>query len=72
MRDQADSVGRRVLPGQHRDHSGNRESVGRVDLLDPRVGVGRADHDRISLIRPVDIVAEAAVPGHQAQVLHPR
>ena len=62
------AVGRRVMPGQHRQHARGRRRPRRFEAADAGVGVWAAQDDAMGLARQVDIVGEAARAGDEAHI----
>src|SRR3984885_9245602 len=64
----ADLVGRDVVAGEDRDDAWRLKSRRRVDSVDRRMGVRRAEEIRIGLARTVDVVDVMALAGDEADV----
>ena len=62
-------VGSRIRAGQHGQHSGRGPRRGRVDAIDPRMGVRRAQHDGMRQAVEAQIVEIGAVAGDEARIL---
>jgi hypothetical protein len=71
VRDRLQPVCQEVGAGEHRKHAvDGARFVGR-DRTDVRMRVWRSHHRRVRLARQVEVVAEAAAAGEEAQVLLP-
>ena len=69
VRNARETVGAGVLPGQDREHAGHGARFGNIDGSDQRMRVRGAQHRAIGLVRKIEIVAVAAAPGQEAQIL---
>src|SRR5260370_38615784 len=69
VRDRGEIVGQAVGAGEDAEHARQRAGARRVDAANAGMGMGRADHRRIGLMRELEIVAEAALPGEKRLVL---
>ena len=64
----ADAVGRQIVPGEDADDARCLGGPRRVDLLDPGVGVRRADESRVRLSGPVDVVYVVAASPEKPRI----
>ena len=65
LRDRQDPEGdRQIAAGCHRDHTGRRESLRRVDTDEPRVGDRRAEQLAVEHPRQEQVVGELRLPRH--------
>ena len=64
-------VGARILAGQHRKHARHRPGRRRVDPLDPRMRVRRAQHHGVHHAVEAQIVQISALAGGEAGILPP-
>ena len=64
----ADLVGGDVLAGEHGDDAGGGERGGRVDSVDRRMGVGRAQEMRISLSGAIDVIDITSLAGDETKI----
>ena len=71
VRDRLKSIRQQVGAGEHREHAIRGARLRRCDRADARMRMRRAHHHRIGLARQVDVVAETAGAGDEAQVLLP-
>ncbi len=65
----ADLVGRDVVAGEDRDGARRLPRLGRIDLVDRRMGVRRAQEIGVGLAGTVDVVEVMALAGDEADVL---
>ena len=63
------SVGMRILTGQHRNHAGHFSRRHRVDAADQGMCMRCAEREAISLFWKTEIVAVTAAAGEEAQIL---
>jgi adhesin HecA-like repeat protein len=61
-------VGRVVGAGEDGDHARRALRLRRVDLLDVRAGMGRAQDIGVGLTRPVNVVGVGAAAGEEAEI----
>jgi len=69
VRDRGELVGEAIGAGEDPEHARHGARACRVDPEDAGVRVGRAHHRGKCLARELEVVAEAALAGHQARVL---
>ena len=69
VRNRLQAVCQHIGAGEHGQHAWNPHRFGSVDCSDARVGVRRAHHGGVDLSLQVDVVAETAPAGQQAQIL---
>ena len=62
-------IGSSLLCGQHGEHTRPRARRSRVDAFDPRMRVGRAQHDGMRQALESKIIEIAALAGKEAQIL---
>ena len=65
----ADLIGRDVVAGEDRNHAQRLEGGGKVDFVDCRVGVRRAEKIREGLAVTIDVVDIMALAGDEPDVL---
>ena len=68
MRNALQSVGQRILPGEHRKHARHGARLRCIDRADACVGVRRAHHGRVGLAGKIEIVAVSAAPSDEPQI----
>src|SRR5690554_6213000 len=65
----ADLVGGEVLAGEDAENARRAARGTQVDVLDDRMGVRRADEDRIGLARPADVIDVLPSARDEAEIL---
>jgi hypothetical protein len=63
------TVGQQILARQHGKHPGRNRGRGGIYGTNERMRVRRADHHRIGLAGEAEIIAVAAFPGQQPEIL---
>ena len=72
MGDRPDPVRSGIRAGQNGQHARHRRGVGDIDRANRRMGVRRADHDRVAMHLGREIGDIGTLAGQQPEILDPR